>query len=121
LTDTKRLGRWGEKRCEAFLKEKGLRALARNYSCKMGELDLIMVDTDGTIVFVEVKTRAGEDLTPAESVVTFSKKTRALRTARYFLAAHKIDDRPCRFDVVTIVLDQTGSPKIRHYPNAFLP
>jgi putative endonuclease len=121
LADTKRLGRWGEKRCEAFLKRKGLKTLARNFSCKMGELDLIMVDTDGTIVFVEVKTRAGEDLTPAESVVTFSKKTKALRTARYFLAAHKIDDRPYRFDVVTIVLAQTGPPQIRHFENEFVP
>ncbi|MHC4363111.1 MAG: YraN family protein [Planctomycetota bacterium] len=121
MADTKRLGRWGEKRCEAFLKRKGLKTLARNFSCKMGELDLIMVDTDGTIVFVEVKTRAGEDLTPAESVVTFSKKTKALRTARYFLAAHKIDDRPYRFDVVTIVLAQTGPPQIRHFENEFVP
>jgi putative endonuclease len=119
--DPKRLGRWGEKRCESFLKRKGLRALARNYSCKMGELDLVMVDTDGTIVFVEVKTRGGEDLTPAESVVTFSKKARAIRTARYFLAAHKIDDRPYRFDMVTIILAPTGPPQVRHYQNAFVP
>ena len=121
LTDKARLGRWGEKRCESFLKQKGLKILARNFSCKMGELDLVMVDTDGAIVFVEVKTRGGEELTPAESVVTFSKKTKALRTARYFLAAHKIDDRPYRFDVVTIILGQTGPPQIRHYPNAFVP
>jgi len=121
LTDKARLGQWGEKRCEAFLKRKGLKILARNYSCKMGELDLVMVDADSTIVFVEVKTRAGEDLTPAESVVTFSKKTRALRAARFFLAANKISERPYRFDVVTIVLGQTGPPKIRHYQNAFTP
>jgi len=121
LTDKARLGRWGEKRCESFLKRKGLKTLARNYCSKTGELDLVMVDADGTIVFVEVKSRAGEDLTPAESVVTFSKKTKALRTARYFLAANKIDDRPYRFDVVTIILGQTGPPQIRHYPNAFVP
>ena len=68
LTDKARLGRWGEKRCESFLRRKGLKTLARNYSCKMGELDLVMVDTDGAIVFVEVKTRAGEDLTPESFV-----------------------------------------------------
>ena len=121
LTDKARLGRWGEKRCESFLKRKGLKTLARNYCCKTGELDLVMVDTDGAIVFVEVKSRAGEELAPAESVVTFSKKVKALRTARYFLAAHKIDDRPYRFDVVTIILGQTGPPQIRHYQNAFTP
>ena len=121
LTDRTRLGRWGEKRCETFLKRKGLKTLARNFSCKMGELVLVMVDTGGAIVFVEVKTRAGEDLTTAESVVTFSKKTKALRTARFFLGAHKIDDRPYRFDVVAIILGQTGPLQIRHYPNAFVP
>lgn len=121
LTDKTRLGRWGEKRCETFLRRKGLKTLARNFACKMGELDLVMVDTDGAIVFVEVKTRAGEDLTTAESVVTFSKKTRALSAARFFLAANKIDGRPYRFDVVTIILGQTGPPQIRHYPNAFRP
>ncbi|MHC4646558.1 MAG: YraN family protein [Planctomycetota bacterium] len=121
LQDPKRLGRWGERRCEKFLKEKGLKTLARNFSSRTGEIDLVMVDTDRSVVFVEVKTRAGEDLTAAESVVTGGKKAKALRTARYFLAANKIDDRPYRFDVVTIILGQTGPPQIRHYPNAFVP
>ena len=121
LADRKQLGQWGEKRCEKFLKRKGLRKLARNFACKTGEIDLIMVDADRTIVFVEVKTRANESLTPAESVITTAKKAKALRTARYFLATHNINDRPFRFDVVTIVLGQTRRPQIRHYKNAFVP
>ena len=40
LTDTKRLGRWGEKQSERFLRRKGLRTLTRNFNCKTGELDL---------------------------------------------------------------------------------
>ena len=115
------LGRWGEKRCEKFLKRKGLKTLTRNFSCKSGEIDLVMVDRDGTLVFVEVKTRADEDFSPSESAVTSAKKTRMLRTVRYFLAANNIEDRPCRFDVVTIVLDDKGSAQIRHYENAFVP
>ncbi len=121
LASPKRLGRWGEKRCEKFLRKKGLKTLARNYSSRTGEIDLVMVDGDRSIVFVEVKTRAGEDLTAVESVVNGAKKAKALRTARYFLAAHKIDDRPYRFDVVAVILGQTGPPQIRHYPNAFVP
>lgn len=121
LTDSARLGRWGEKRSERFLRNKGLKLLTRNYSCATGEIDLIMVDTDRTIVFVEVRTRAGEDFASAESSITFPKKTRLTRTARYFLATHKIHDRPFRFDVVIIILGQTGKPQIRHYPNAFVP
>ena len=121
MADRELLGRWGEKRCEKFLRTKGLKKLTRNFSCKTGELDLVMVDTDGSIVFVEVKARADETLTPAESVITPAKKAKLTRTARYFLATHNIDDRPFRFDIVTIILGQSGPPQIRYYPNAFVP
>jgi len=118
---TELLGRWGEKRCEKFLKRKGLKTLTRNFYCKTGEIDLIMVDSDGTLVFVEVKTRANEDFSPSESAVTKAKKTRMLRTVRYFLATNNIEDRPFRFDVVTIVLGEKSPEQIRHYENAFVP
>ncbi|MBN2314875.1 MAG: YraN family protein [Sedimentisphaerales bacterium] len=121
LADRKLLGQWGEKRCEKFLKRKGFRTLARNFRCKTGEIDLVIVDTDGSLVFVEVKTRANEDFSPSESAVTTAKKTRMLRAARYFLATHQIEDRPFRFDVVTIVLAEQGPARIRHYENAFKP
>jgi len=121
LTDRELLGRWGEKRCQRFLKRKGLKTLTRNFSCKTGEIDLIMVAPDRTIVFVEVRTRADETFGSAESSITFAKKTRLIRTARYFLATHDIDNRPFRFDVVTIVLGQKGRPQTRYYKNAFVP
>jgi len=121
LADRKRLGRWGEKQGENFLKSKGLKTLARNFSCKTGEIDLIMVDGDGSIVFVEVRTKADESFSPPEESITQPKRARLMRAARYFLAAHKIEDRPLRFDVVTVVLGQVGRPQIRHYQNAFVP
>ena len=121
LADRELLGQWGEKRSQRFLKRKGLKTLTRNFSCKTGEIDLIMVDTDRTIVFVEVRTRADETFGSAESSITFAKKAKLLRTARYFLATHDIDNRPFRFDVVTIVLGQKGPLQIRHYENAFVP
>jgi len=98
LADAKVLGRWGEKRCERYLKRKGLKKLTRNFSCKTGEIDLVMVDNDGSIVFVEVRTKAGK-----------------------IFETHNIENRPYRFDVVTIVLGQTGQPKIKHYKSAFVP
>ena len=121
LADRKRLGRWGEKRSEKFLKRKGLKILTRNFRCKTGEIDLIMVDSDGSVVFVEVKARADEKFAEAEDSITSAKKTRLRRTARFFLATHNIENRPCRFDIVTIILGQTGRPHIRHYENAFVP
>jgi putative endonuclease len=121
LSDRARLGQWGEKRAEKLLRGKGLKVLARNVFCKTGELDLVMVDTDGTLVFVEVKTRADEGFAPAEAAITPAKKRRMTRAAHYFLACHDLRDRLYRFDVVTIVLGYSGRPEIRHYENAFAP
>ena len=121
LGDRAQLGRWGERRCERFLKKKGLTTLARNYSCRSGELDLVMVDADRTIVFVEVRSRADEAFGPAEDTITPAKRQRLTRAARYFLATHQIEDRPLRFDIVTVILGPRGSPQIRHYEGAFVP
>lgn len=121
LADHKALGRWGEKRCEKYLKNKGLKTLARNYLFNHGELDLVMAAQDGTLVFVEVKTRANEDFTDAEDALTGSKKDTLYRTARHFLKNHNIENCPCRFDFVTIVLDQNTKETIKHYENAFIP
>ena len=95
--------------------------IAFNFSCRTGELDLVMVDPHGVIVFVEVKTRAGEQFAPAEAMITPGKKRRVRRAARYFLACHRIQDRICRFDVITIVVGDCGPPEIRHYEDAFTP
>ncbi len=121
LTNRELLGRWGERRCEKYLISKGLRKLARNFSCKAGEIDLVMAEADGGIVFVEVRTRADESFGSAESSVTTAKKNRLSRAAQYFLATHNVENRPFRFDVVTIVVGQSGRPQIRHYENAFVP
>ncbi len=124
FTSTKLLGQWGERRCEKFLRKKNLKKLARNFSCKSGEIDLIMVAPDRTIVFVEVRTRAHqgqENFIPPEISITHTKKSKLLTAARHFLTTYKIEDRPFRFDVVTIVLDQTGREQINHYENAFVP
>lgn len=121
LNDRARLGRWSEKRCERFLTGKGLKTLTRNYRCKVGELDLVMVDTDGSIVFVEVRSRAEGGLVSPEATVTHAKRAHVNQAARWFLAAHKIEDRPLRFDVITLILGRSGPPSIQHYPNAFVP
>lgn len=121
LNDRARLGRWSERRCERFLKAKGMQTLARNWRCKVGELDLVMVDADGSIVFVEVRSRKDEAFTSPEATITPDKRAHVSRAARWFLAAHKIEDRPLRFDVVTLVLGRSGPPQIQHYPSAFVP
>ncbi len=120
LRDRSLLGRWGERHCEKFLKRKGFKKLARNFSCKTGEIDLVMTDMDGTIIFVEVKTRANESFEDVESAITPIKRRKLLKTGRYFLATYNIKERPFRFDVVSIVLGESGREQIRHYENAFV-
>ena len=78
LDDPKRLGRWGEKQCEKFLKRKGFETIARNFTCKTGEIDLIMTDLGRAIVFVEVKTRRDEDYSRAQDAVTPAKRAKMI-------------------------------------------
>jgi putative endonuclease len=121
LRDRKLLGRWGEKRCERFLRRKGFKTIVRNFTSKLGEIDLIAGDSNGAIVFVEVRTRADESYTQAQETVTPKKQARLIRTAKYFLKTYRVKDRPLRFDVVAVVLGQKGPAQIRHYENAFTP
>ena len=121
LADAKKLGRWGEKYCLKYLKGKGFRAVALNYRCKAGEIDLVVGDAGGRLIFVEVKTRASEEWAKAQDAVDRRKQERMFRVSREFCRKYKIKDRPLRFDVVAIVLGEKGQPEIRHYENAFRP
>jgi len=119
--DINRLGRWAERYSCRLLRRKGLRPLAHNWRCTGGEIDLVMSDRDGTIVFVEVRSRSNERLIRPEASVTAGKKARLLHAARQFLAEHRLADRPVRFDLLTIVLGRKGRPQVQHYRNAFVP
>ena len=79
--DTRRLGRWGEKQCRRFLGRKGLKVVARNYTCPLGEIDLVVAEPDGAIVFVEVKTRRNEEYQQAQDAVNYKKRRKLGRLA----------------------------------------
>jgi putative endonuclease len=119
LSDKRLLGRWGQKQCEKFLKSKGCRVLTRNFSCKTGEIDLIVTDSVGAVVFVEVKTRANEDFADAEATVTKAKQIRMARAANLFIKKYKLENLPLRFDVVIIIIGEKSKTQVRHYENAF--
>lgn len=96
-----------------WLEERGLRLVERNFRCKMGEIDLIMVDGH-TLVFIEVRLRNNSrHLTGAESV-TRRKIQRLIRTARFYLQSHpQPPGVDFRFDVVSM------GPHIEWITNAF--
>jgi putative endonuclease len=89
-----------EERARQQLEEAGLRLVARNFNTRYGELDLVMLD-GATVVFVEVRYRAGADFGGAAASVTATKQQRLVQAASLFLAAHpELAQSPCRFDVV---------------------
>jgi len=87
---------------ESFLSTRGLRLLQRNFSCRLGEIDLVMEDRD-TLVFVEVKYRKSSTHGSGADAVNFHKQQRMSRTAAFYLATNPdTAEQFCRFDVVSI-------------------
>ena len=88
----------------AHLQAAGLRLLERNYRTPGrggGEIDLILREPDGTVVFVEVRRRATADFGGAGASIQTSKQRRIVFAARHYLM-HLRTPPPCRFDVVLV-------------------
>lgn len=99
-----------------YLETHGLTLVARNFRCRVGELDLILRDGE-QLVFVEVRSRRYSQFgTPAESV-TRAKQQKLLRAAAFYLQRQRLD-LPCRFDVVAI-LQTADEPHIEWIRDAF--
>jgi putative endonuclease len=114
------LGKRGEAAAAKFLRNLGYRIAARNYRCPVGEVDIIALD-GSTIVFVEVKSRTSADAADPEITVHGQKRRRLTRAAKYFLSRKSGLDPPCRFDVVAVVLPETGPVEVEHFIDAFSP
>ena len=98
-------GEHGEDRASRALRARGYRIVERNFRCKAGELDVVARD-GGTLVFVEVRTRAGDRCGGAMSAVGYAKQRQVARVARAYLAIRKPRFDTCRFDVVAITGDE---------------
>ena len=114
-------GAWGEECAAAYLRRRGYRILARNYSCRFGEIDIIAADRH-YVVFVEVKLRASDRFVRAGAYVTTAKQARIRTAASLWLAEHETQLQP-RFDVIEIYAPdgmQTKRPQIRQIEDAFI-
>lgn len=111
------LGEIGENLACDELARLGYVIVARRYRSRGGEIDIIAADGP-TVVFIEVKTRAGADYGSGAEAITWQKRRRIVSTATLFLARERLFDRPVRFDVVTVDLGDDG-PRIEVYRSAF--
>jgi putative endonuclease len=105
---TKAVGDAAEARALAHLQGQGLVLVQRNYRvargphARGGEVDLILRDPrDGTLLFVEVRARAGTSHGGAAASVTTAKQRRLVYAARHYLL-RLASLPPCRFDVVSV-------------------
>ncbi len=105
-TDTGSVGRQAEKLALDHLRDKGLEKITTNFRCRMGEIDLVMLDGD-CLVFAEVRFRKQNRFTSAAGSVDHHKQRKIIRTAVAFLGRHpQYSSFAVRFDVVG--LDQSG-------------
>ena len=111
------LGKAGEDLACVELERRGYAILERRFRSRFGEIDIIATLHD-EIVFVEVKARAGDEFGGGAAAVTPWKQRRIAQMAVDYLSRHRLHDRPCRFDVVTV--DLAGpQPRVEVFARAF--
>ena len=120
---TKAVGDAAESIALAHLRSAGLKLLEANYRTSGrggGEIDLIMKDTDGTLVFIEVRQRASQSHGGAGASISAVKQKRIVFAARTYLMRFK-SLPPCRFDVALIHggLGASDTPEIEWLRSAF--
>lgn len=114
------LGADGEDLACRALVARGYRILARRFRTRLGEVDVV-AEVDGTLVFVEVKTRRDRQFGHPAEAVTAQKQRRLAAMASLYVARHRRERAPVRFDVVAIVQDGCRSPQIEVIADAFRP
>jgi putative endonuclease len=95
-------GRIGEDIAVKYLKKHKYQIVERNYSNKLGEIDIIALDGD-YLVFVEVKMRETTQFGMPREAVTIYKQRHIIRAAQLYLYQNKLSGVPVRFDIVEIL------------------
>ena len=115
----KREGNIGENLAVKFLKSKNYKILQTNYSCPLGEIDIVAKDGE-TIVFVEVKTRASLKYGYPQEAITLQKMAHIKNSALFYLKQHcLLQGTPVRFDCVAILTLDGADAEINHIENIF--
>lgn len=112
-------GQHAEDLALAHLQRQGLRLVLRNYRCRLGEIDLVLLD-GSTLVLAEVRYRSSGSHGGAAASVTHIKQQRLIRAAQHLLMTrHDLRRYPVRFDVLA-VSPAADQPRIDWIRQAFL-
>ena len=115
--DKSSVGKKGEDFCASHYEKSGYKITGRNYHCRFGEIDVI-AENEGTIVFVEVKTRSETQLLEAKDAVTLSKQRKIVLTALYYASSKNVE-KAMRFDVFEVIHKEGKLLKFRKTEGAF--
>lgn len=114
----KDIGNFGENLAETYLKQNGYKILTKNFTCKIGEIDIIGIDKN-LICFIEVKTRYNLKYGYPCEAVTRNKMMKIYKSSQVYILKNRLFKYSFRFDIIEILLDKKNKPKIRLIKNAF--
>jgi len=112
------VGRRGESAVERVYLSRGYRVVARNWRCRIGELDLVVV-RGATLAICEVKTRRGARFGGGFEAVDARKRQKLRALAETFCLQHPVGVASIRFDVASVRLRSDGSASVEIFEDAF--
>jgi putative endonuclease len=113
-----RVGHAGEAAALAFIRDKGMEVLARDWRSPLGQIDIVAEDGD-TLVLIEVKARRGTGFGLPEEAVDGRKRQKLRTLLEMYRAATKRQKQPCRIDVLGLILDdKLQVTRTEHIENA---
>jgi len=109
-------GRLGEDIAKEYLEDKGYKIIDQNYKTKYAEIDII-AERKNVLIFVEVRTKTGEQFGTPEDTLTKAKLAKIKRNAIAYSSAKRWEG-PCRIDAVCVVLNPDKTVlRLSHYEN----
>lgn len=106
--ESKELGRFGEDVATTYLERTGYEILCRNFTCRLGEIDIIASKADD-IVFVEVKTRSEDEFGRPAEAVGAKKQANIRKAATVYMLGNERNDQNMRFDVFEVFCNHIES------------
>jgi putative endonuclease len=107
------LGKWGEDRAAEFLQRKGFDIIERDWKSGHRDIDIIAQDENGSLIFVEVKTRRNRLFGDPEEAVDYQKLQSLQRAINHYIKFRKYDGE-VRLDIITVVGTIGQEPEIEH-------
>lgn len=117
MSSKREIGNVGEEAAALYLTEQGYKIIARNFTIRGGEIDIIAAKGD-VIAFVEVKSRDAGGISTGVEAVTAKKRRFIIKTAEAFMSKSNIDLQP-RFDVADVKMASGQVTDITYIENAF--